>query len=84
MSEVVLEGGISLEGLFSNCSSLTSAILPNLSEVEPISQGVFEGANPNCLVFVADSQSVPEAWHEQVNVVIGEISEKWCLNFTCV
>lgn len=79
MSEVVLEGGISLEGLFSNCSSLTSVILPDLSGMEPISQGVFEGVNPNCLVFVADGQSVPEAWHEQVNVVIGEKIEQLVL-----
>ena len=70
MSEVALPHDVSLEGLFTDCSNLTSVILPDLSNLDQISPDVFEGTNPNCLVFVEDGQAIPETWREQVNVVV--------------
>lgn len=76
MGEVIFDDNVSLDGLFSNCENLTSVILPDLSAVEQVPDNLFEGVNPNCLVFVTDDQKVPDTWREQVNVVVdGEIEQ---------
>lgn len=70
MSGVTLDDGVSLDGLFADCSNLTSVVLPDLSGLPDVSPGLFDGANPNCVVFVPNGENVPEDWKDQVNVVV--------------
>lgn len=76
MSEVAWEENVSLDGLFAGCDNLTSVVLPDLSSLSGVSTDVFAGTNPNCLVFLANGEGVPDAWSEDVNVIIaGEIDQ---------
>ncbi|WP_455626833.1 Ig-like domain-containing protein [Parabacteroides johnsonii] len=76
MSEVVWEENVSLDGLFAGCDNLTSVVLPDLSSLSGVSTEAFAGSNPNCLVFLANGEGVPDVWSEDVNVIIaGEIDQ---------
>lgn len=73
MSGATFDEDVTLEGVFSDCGQLTAVILPdNLSSSTNFSSDAFEGTNPNCIVYLPASTTIPDGWSEDVNVVVGD------------
>lgn len=73
MSGATFDEDVTLEGVFSDCGQLTAVILPdNLSSSTNFSSDAFEGTNPNCIVYLPASTTIPYGWSKDVNVVVGD------------
>ena len=58
--------GYRINGLFKDCKNLLYA---EFLDIPTITTGIFEGANPNCLIFIPEDEKTPLGWR---NVIVGD------------